>query len=217
MDTMERADESKRLASLLSVSRAVRFAQNCCRRAELPPTRYTHLSAVSELAGLYAHRYYKDGDYVHMVHTRRALEAAGALHEVLQQSCSFDDLVAVADERVARLVANVTPDCRAPLPDRRKWLANQVGHGDAAVQILALVDTRHECVMHCEALRRNSTPAVAASAQDAAASWLETAKLVVASLHKLHASPLTKRCNALKTELAKLNTLIIPAARRRLA
>lgn len=198
--------EYDRLSSGLDLQAALAFAQHRSTLLGQPAVKLVHLSAVGVLAAKYAAVYYRDEGFLEQRYHSRVCEAAGYLHEVGLLGCVFEDLVAVADEAVAKVVAGLTPDGRLPFPDRVQRYANQVGLGAAPVQLVKLADLRHDCKQQFELSQ--SRPA---DVRD----WLEEAREVLACLHKLSGTPLASRIASVKAEVLALDRQTKDHRRRR--
>lgn len=187
--------EFERMSQGIDVQAALAYAQHRATVIGLPMSRMIHLSAVGELAGKYADVHFIGFDTLHRSYLRQACTAAGYLHETLLQGSSFEDIVEVVDEGVARLVSAVTPDIRLPFPERVEFLANRVGLAEASAQLVKLADLAHECQVRIEAVEAD---------QAAAKDWLSEAATTLSSLHKINDSKLKSRVVALKESVRSL-------------
>jgi hypothetical protein len=97
---------------------------------------------VSETAGKLARRIYRNETTVDAHCEVAACEAAGLLVYAIRYGCDFDELLDVADERVARVVSQASPDPRCDWPKRNRDLnANLRSGADASVLIVLLAET----------------------------------------------------------------------------
>ncbi len=189
--------EFERMSQGIDVQAALAYAQHRAAIVGLPMVRMVHLSAVGELAGRYADVHFIDIDTIHRRYLRQACTAAGYLHETLLQGSTFEDVVEVVDEGVARIVSAVTPDIRLPFPERMEFLANRVGLAESCAQLVKLADLAHECQLRIQGVEVD---------QAAAKDWLTEASLTLASLHKINDSRLKSRVTALKESVRGLET-----------
>lgn len=196
LDRNETSLDYDRLCSALDRRGIEAFAQYRAILIGGQPDKVAHLAAVGELARRYALLYYRDGDILEKKYRTAVCEAAGILHESLEQGCRFEDLVGAADESVARVVAGLTADVRLPGPKRMLLLSNQVGLGSVDVQIVKLADLRHDCTVHAR---------FAESEPVRVRDWLEEATAVASSFHKCAESSLASRIKSLKLDLRELD------------
>lgn len=191
--------EYDRLYSTLDRAKIIAFAQHRASMISFQAGRSVHLMAVGELAAKYVAILYPDTDRLERLYRTRVCESAGFLHETLLQACSFEDVVLLADEAVAKMVAALTPDMREPSPKRVKLLANQIGLADRDAQVVMLADLRHECDRHSR---------LAATEPAAVAAWVDHAFSLLSHLRKLNETPLHSRVRSLRDKLGELDATV---------
>ncbi len=190
MDTDELDLDFDKLRSSLDIQAIAAFAHNRCALAGGSPNRVSHLSEVGDDAYIYAGAIYTAVGLAELKYCRHVCQAAGLLHECMLQGCTFEDLVSVADEAVARLVATITPDIRMPRPKRLMTLANQIGLAPLTAAAVKLADLRHD--MSLLGLDGDIS-------RDSVKEWIEEAQTLSDSLHKLRTTPLKGRLIELKS------------------
>jgi hypothetical protein len=195
LDLDDNEIEFERLSQGLDVQAALAYAQHRATVLGLQSSKLLHLSVVGELAGKYVDVYYIDYDTLHRRYLRQACQSAGYLHETLLQGSTFEDLVTVVDESVAKLVSAVTPDVRLPHPERVQIFSNRIGLSEAAAQIVKLADLFHECCYRLEQVEVD---------QQAAKDFLTESSVTLSSLHKVHGSNLAGRITLLKEQMREL-------------
>lgn len=206
MDVADEIDvEYDRLTSGLDRQAVLAFAQHRSTLFGCNPVKLVHLNAVGELAFRYADVFFLDIDLREKKYFKQLCEAAGFLHEVMLQGCGFEDIIDLADEAVAKTVAQITPDMRCPGPKRNQLLSNQIGLASHAAQLVKLADLRHDCLVYSKLTE--TEPAKVRV-------WLNEATAVLGSFNKLRQTPLEKRLLGLKQDVAKLDNLT-KAHRRR--
>jgi hypothetical protein len=139
----ESQTEYDRLGSSLDRQKILAFAQHRAVMHGDQPGKASHVAAVGELAKRYVQLLCPDTDALERRYRAKVCEAAGFLHESLLQACSFELVVNIADEAVARIVAAMTPDWREPQPKRLILLTNQIGLASDDTQLVVLADIRH--------------------------------------------------------------------------
>ena len=140
-------------------------------------TQAVHLYAVGELAAHYASLTSDSIPDFPQRYRISVCRVAGYAHQLMESGCSFEDVVQIADEAVARIVAAVTPDVRYPEPRRMELFANQVGLAPVDAQLVKFADIGHQL----------QAPGIAAcvAAFDAltAANWFNYHDRLLLSLH----------------------------------
>lgn len=188
--------EYERLQINLDRQAILAFAQHQAQLMGGGVERLAHITAVGELCLKYVKALDPDADPMAQKYFCSVCEAAGFLHETMQQGCDFEALVAVSDEAVAKIVASLTPDVRLPRPRRAALLGNQLGLATLHTQLVKLADMRHECAVRLK--QAESDP-------QAARDWLTEEDAIYGCLTKLHNTNLHLRLVALKREAAKLD------------
>lgn len=174
-------------------------------------SKLSHLHAVSELSNRYADLFYNEADFSAQRYYKNCCRLAGLLHESMEWGGVFEQIVEVADETVARMVADITPDRRIPRPKRRRLYFNQVGLARSQAQLVKFADLQHET----HQLLTMSQKALKASTVETIRFWVEDALEVIPLLDKLKkcyalVAPLTK----LKVQLEELNDRCVETAAR---
>jgi hypothetical protein len=190
MDADELNLDFDKLRSSLDIQAIAAFAHNRCALSGGSSNRVNHLSEVGDDAYIYAGAIYTAVGLAELKYCRQVCQAAGLLHECMLQGCTFEDLVDVADEAVARVVATITPDVRMPRPKRLMMLANQIGLAPATAAAVKLADLRHD--MSLLGLDNDIN-------RDSVKLWIEEAQVVSDSFHKLRTTPLKSRLVELKS------------------
>lgn len=157
-------------------------------------SKLSHLHAVSELSNRYADLFYNEADFNAQRYYKTCCRLAGLLHESMEWGGVFEQIVAVADETVARMVADITPDRRIPRPKRRRLYFNQIGLARPPAQLVKFADLQHEA----HNLFSIPPKALKSSTVETIRFWVEDALEVIPLLDKL------KECYALIAPLAKL-------------
>jgi hypothetical protein len=147
-------------------------------------SKLIHLHAVSELAAQYVDHYYNGHDFNEHRYWSLGCRLTGLLHEAMEWGGTFEDVVAVADETVARLVASLTADRRLPKPKRLELLANKVGLAAPAAQLVKLADMQHDCFHLCGLNLHKESDAQLNIISD----WLDEARLLLRSMARIRES-----------------------------
>lgn len=188
--------EYERLYSSLDRQSIIAFAQHKAATVGYQVGRSVHLMAVGSLAAKYVNVLYPDSDIVEKRYRHRTCEAAGFLHETMLQACTFEDIVTLADEAVARMVAAMTPDIREPAPKRIRLLANQIGLADRDAQVVMLADIRHDYDRYLK---------IAESDLESSLAWCGDAMSLLSHLRKLNETPLHSRVKLLRDDLLAMD------------
>lgn len=143
-----------------------------------------HLHAVSELAAQHSGHFYAENDFNENRYWSLSCRLAGVLHEAMDWGGNFEDVTAVADETVARIVSSLTADRRLPRPKRFELLANQIGLAAPAAQLVKLADLQHDCFHLCGLNLTKSSDAQLNIIGD----WLDEARLLLRYMDKIRAS-----------------------------
>jgi len=146
--------------------------------------RLPHLHAVSRIAEDYADLFFKEADFYQQTYGKVVCRLAGMLHESMDAGLTFEDLVGVADEAVARTVAGITADRRLPRPKRIEIYANQVGLANEYVQIVELANLLSDVVRVRDQMKHR----VPAATLVAVRFWLQEANEIFKVLGKIKES-----------------------------
>lgn len=166
-------------------------------------SKLSHLHAVSDLSGRYADMFYNESDFNAQRYYKTCCKLAGMLHEAMEWGGSFEQVIEVSDETVARVVAAITPDQRIPRPKRRKLLFNQIGLAKPPAQIVKFADIQHEAHQLVSTIPVGIKP----SSIESILLWIEDAIEILPLLDKLRECyPFLAQLNKLKETLNELNT-----------
>jgi hypothetical protein len=157
-------------------------------------SKLSHLHAVSELSGRYADTFYNEVDFNAQRYYKTCCKLAGLLHESMEWGGIFEQIVEVADETVARMVADLTPDRRIPRPKRRRLYFNQIGLSRPPAQLVKFADLQHEA----HQLLSIQPKAIKPGTIETIRFWADDALEIIPLLDKI------KGCYALVAPLAKL-------------
>jgi hypothetical protein len=157
-------------------------------------SKLSHLHAVSELSGRYADLFYNEVDFNAQRYYKTCCKLAGLLHESMEWGGVFEQIVEVADETVARMVADLTPDRRTPRPKRRRLYFNQVGLARPPAQLVKFADMQHEAQQLALIQPKSLKPTTIETIRF----WVDDAQEIIPLLDKI------KGCYALNAPLAKL-------------
>jgi len=175
-------------------------------------SKLIHLHAVSELASQYSNTFYDEQDFNTQRYWGLSCRLAGLLHESMDWGGTFEDITSVADETVARMVSSLTADRRLPRPKRLELLANHIGLGEPAVQLIKLADLQHECFHLLGQNLIKSNDAVLAISED----WLNEARLIIRSMVKIReSSEIDGQVADFYVKLSELDVKIEEAWKRR--
>jgi hypothetical protein len=177
----EDAAEYNQLVGGIDRRRVLSFVEALAQRQLAAAPFLAHALEVGTRAAALAGRFFAENTGHERRYHQRVCECAGFLHEA---RLDFEVLTELADEGVARTVAEATPDWRLPRPKRSILFANQVGLASADVQLIVLADIAATRA----AFRRGGIERAAE-----ALLWLETARQSLDSLHRLRNSGL--RCD----------------------
>jgi hypothetical protein len=146
-DQYEQELEYERLCGNLKSEAAgeLALALHAAHEQLIGGSKLIHLYAVANLAQQLAEAFYSETDFHAQRYWKLSCYIAGLLHEAMICGGTFEMLVAVSDETVARMVGCLTPDNRIPAPRRLSLLSNQIGLGGAPVQLVKLADMQHDC------------------------------------------------------------------------
>lgn len=157
-------------------------------------SKLSHLHAVSELSGRHADTFYTEVDFNAQRYYKTCCKLAGLLHEAMEWGGVFEQIVEVADETVAGMVADLTPDRRIPRPKRRRLYFNQIGLARPPAQLVKFADLQHEANQLLSIQAKSLKPTTIETIRF----WVDDAHEVIPLLDKL------KGCYALNAPLAKL-------------
>jgi hypothetical protein len=103
-------------------------------------SQLTYAEEVCQGAWRLAWAFYADEEYdlSEQLYWSSVCETSGLLYDVLLLGRTFEDVIDVADEGVARTVAALTQDPRLPEPKRLEMYANQVGLAGRPTQLVKL-------------------------------------------------------------------------------
>lgn len=175
-------------------------------------SKLIHLHAVSELAAQYSNTFYAEYDFSAQRYWGLSCRLAGLLHESMDWGGTFEDITSVADETVARTVAVLTADRRLPRPKRLELLANHIGLGDPAAQLIKLADLQHECFHLLGQNLGKSNDVVLVIIED----WLDEARFLARSMIKIRESvELDRQVTDFYVKLSELGVKVEESWKRR--
>jgi hypothetical protein len=203
----DRQVEYDRLFHSLDRQKILAFAQHSSSMATMQPGyhgwaaagRIKHLMIVGELAVRYVELLCASEDRLERRYTSHICEAAGLLHETMRQSCNYEDIVDLADEAVAGIVAAVTPDVRVSRPQRIRLLCNQIGLARREAQVVMLADLRHEYDEYSNPFKVG---------QLEARLWSDNASVLLSHMRGLVDTPLECRVRKMRARLNELDRSI---------
>ena len=174
-------------------------------------SKLSHLHAVSELAQRYADLFYNEADFNAQRYYKTCCRLAGLLHEAMEWGGAFEQVVEVADETVARMVADITPDRRIPRPKRRRLYFNQLGLAHPPAQLVKFADLQHEA----HNLLAIAPKALKQPTVETMRFWVDDAIEIIPLLDKIKGcyhfvAPITK----LKAQLEELNARCVEITAR---
>lgn len=123
-------------------------------------SKLSHLYAVGELAARHADRLYATSELFWRRYAVRVSRVAGLLHESILAGELYEGLIYTADEAVAQVVADATPDIRLVWPKRIELYANQLGRASVIAQLVKMADVQHTLLSVSRVARM--TPAIGA-------------------------------------------------------
>lgn len=175
--------EYERLRDAVNDHVAEEYAKDlhACQRTWDGSPRLSHVYAVAKLAEDYANVYYTEADFFKQSYMKLACKLSGLLHESMFAGANFERVVEVSDEAVARIVAEMSEDCRMPQPKRLELYANQIGLARPSTQVVMLANLVNDTTRVADRFRSR----VNKEMLDATEVWVWESNVIFRSLGRI--------------------------------